>query len=67
MGVTCHFEWVKKDDGKVGTCITIKIPDNCYGDYLDEDNNLIINPPPVGDREKREKLFDRSFNEWESF
>ena len=32
--------------------ITIEIPDNCYGDYLDEDDNLIINPPPVGDREK---------------
>ena len=47
--------------------ITIEIPDNCYGDYLDEDDNLIINPPPVGDREKREKLLDRSFNEWESF
>ena len=47
--------------------ITIEIPDNCYGDYLDEDDNLIINPPPVGDREKREKLLDRSFDEWESF
>ena len=34
---------------------------------MDEDDNLIINPPPVGDREKREKLFDRSFDEWESF
>ena len=32
--------------------ITIEIPDNCYGDCLDEEDNLIINPPPVGDREK---------------
>ena len=47
--------------------ITIEIPDNCYGIYLDEDDNLIINPPPVDDREKREKLLDRSFDEWESF
>ena len=47
--------------------ITIEIPDDCYGYYLDEEDNLIINPPPVGDREKREKLLDRSFDEWESF
>ena len=47
--------------------ITIEIPDKCYGDYLDEDDNLIINPPPVGDRAKREKLLDRSFDEWEIF
>ena len=47
--------------------ITIEILDNCYGDDLDEDDNLIINPPPVGDRKKREKLLDRSFDEWEYF
>ena len=47
--------------------ITIEIPDSCYGEYFDEDDNLIINPPPVGDRAKREKLLDRSFDEWEIF
>ena len=47
--------------------ITIEIQDDCYGDCLDEDDNLIINPPPVGDRAKREKLLDRSFDECESF
>ena len=47
--------------------ITIEIPDDCYGDYLDEDDNLIITPPPVGDRAKREQLLDRSFDEWECF
>ena len=39
--------------------ITIEIPDDCYGDYMDEDEDLIVNDPPVGDREKREKLFIR--------
>ena len=34
---------------------------------MDEDDNLIINPLPVGDRAKREKLLDRSFDEWECF
>ena len=47
--------------------ITIEIPGDCYGDYMDEDDNLIIVSPPVGDRAKREKLLDRSFDEWESF
>ena len=47
--------------------ITIEIPDNCYGEYLDEDDNLIVGPPPIDDREKREKLLDRSFDEWECF
>ena len=47
--------------------ITIEIPDDCYGDCLDEDDNLIITPPPVGDRAKREQLLDRSFDEWECF
>ena len=47
--------------------ITIEIPDDCYGDYMDEDDNLIVNVPPVGDRAKREKLLDRSFDEWEYF
>ena len=45
--------------------LTIEIPDDCYGDYTDEDYNL--NAPPVGDRAKREKLLDRSFDEWECF
>ena len=47
--------------------ITIEIPDDCYGEYFDEDDNLIVQEPPVGDRAKREKLLDRSFDEWESF
>ena len=47
--------------------ITIEIPDDCYGEYFDEDDNLIFSEPPVGDREKREKLLDRSFDEWECF
>ena len=47
--------------------ITIEIPDDCYGEYFDEDGNLFVTPPPVGDRAKREKLLDRSFDEWECF
>ena len=43
--------------------ITIEIPDDCYGDYMDEDDNLIIVSPPIGDMAKREKLLDRSFDE----
>ena len=42
--------------------ITIEIPDDCYGEYFDEDDNLIVQEPPVGDRAKREKLLDRSFD-----
>ena len=34
---------------------------------MNEDDNLIIVSPPVGDRVKREKLLDRSFDEWECF
>ena len=34
---------------------------------MDEDDNLIIVSPLVGDRAKREKLLDRSFDEWECF
>ena len=34
---------------------------------MDEDDNFIVNVPPVGDRAKREKLLDRSFDEWECF
>ena len=34
---------------------------------MNEDDNLIIVSPPVGDRAKREKLLDRSFDEWECF
>ena len=47
--------------------ITIEIPDDCYGEYFDEDDNLIISEPPAGDKAKREKLLDRSFDEWECF
>ena len=47
--------------------ITIEIPDDCYGESFDEDDNLIVKEPPVGDRAKREKLLDRSFDEWECF
>ena len=47
--------------------ITIEIPDNFYGEYFDEDNNLVVSAPPVGDKERREKLLDRSFDEWECF
>ena len=47
--------------------LTIEIPGDCYGDCTDEDDNLIFNVPPVGDRAKREKLLDRSFDEWECF
>ena len=47
--------------------ITIEISDDCYGEYFDEDDNLIFSEPPVGDRAKREKLLDRSFDEWECF
>ena len=47
--------------------IAIKIPDDCYGDYMDEYDNIINNAPPFGDRAKREKLLDRSFDEWECF
>ena len=47
--------------------ITIEIPDDCYGDYMDEDDNLITVSPPVGDGAKREKLLDMLFDEWECF
>ena len=47
--------------------ITIEIPDDSYGRYVDEDDNLIATQPPVGDKAKREKLLDRSFDEWECF
>ena len=47
--------------------ITIEIPDDCYGEYFDEDDNRIVQEPPVGDSAKREKLLDRSFDEWEIF
>ena len=39
--------------------ITIEIPDYFYGEYIDDDDNLIVKEPPVGDRAKREKLLDR--------
>ena len=47
--------------------ITIVIPDDCYGEYYDEHDNLISLDPPAGERAKREKLLDRSFDEWECF
>ena len=47
--------------------ITIEITDECYGEYFDDDDNLVLQEPPVGDRAKREKLLDRSFDEWECF
>ena len=47
--------------------ITFEIPDECYGESFDEDDNLIVQEPSVGDRAKREKLLDRSFDEWECF
>tara|TARA_Y100000589_G_scaffold315896_1_gene339927 strand:+ start:61 stop:345 length:285 start_codon:yes stop_codon:yes gene_type:complete len=47
--------------------MTIDIPDDCYEEYFDEDDNLIVQEPPVGDRAKREMLLDRSFDEWECF
>ena len=47
--------------------ITIEIPDEGYGEYFDEDDNRIVQEPPVGDSAKREKLLDRSFDEWECF
>ena len=46
---------------------TIEIPDDCYGEYFDENDNHIFSEPPVGDRAKRERLLDRPFNEWECF
>ena len=47
--------------------ITIEIPDDCYGEFFDDDDNLIVQVPPIGGRAKREKLLDRSFDEWECF
>ena len=47
--------------------ISIEIPDECHGEYIDKDDNLIVQEPPVGDRAKREKMLDRSFEEWECF
>ena len=47
--------------------ITIEIPDDCYGNYLDDDDNLIVQEPPIGDKAKREKLLDRSFDDSELF
>ena len=41
--------------------ITIEIPDDCYGEYFDDDDNLIVQEPPIGDRAKREKLLERFF------
>ena len=34
---------------------------------MDEYDDIINDAPPFGDRAKREKLLDRSFDEWECF
>lgn len=47
--------------------ITIEIPDECCGEFFDEDDNLLFTPPPADDRAKMEMLLDRSFDEWECF
>ena len=47
--------------------ISIVIPDECYGKYFDENDDLVMQEPPVGDKAKREKLLERSFEEWECF
>ena len=47
--------------------IIIEILDECYGGSFDEDDNLFIQEPPVGDRVKREKLLDRSIDKSECF
>jgi len=47
--------------------ITIEIPDDCYVDYLDEDDNLIVQESQFDDKAMREKLLNRSFDEWECF
>ena len=47
--------------------ITIDIPDHFYGEEWDEEGNLTVPAPPEGTRAKRERLLDRSFDEWESF
>ena len=48
--------------------LTIEIPDNYYyGEEWDEEGNSTVPTPPKGKRAKRERLLDRSFDEWESF
>ena len=47
--------------------ISIEIPDECYGKYFDENDDLVVQEPLVGHKAKREKLLDRSFEEWECF
>ena len=48
--------------------LTIEIPDNYYyGEEWDEEGNSTVPAPPKGTRAKRERLLDRSFDEWESF
>lgn len=48
--------------------LTIEIPDNYYyGEECDEEGNSTVPTPPKGKRAKRERLLDRSFDEWESF
>ena len=40
-----------------------QLSEECF----DDDDNLIVQDSPVGGRAKREKLLDRSFDEWECF
>ena len=47
--------------------ITIEIPDHLYGEEWDDEGNITVPSPPIGKRAKRERLLDRSFDEWESF
>ena len=47
--------------------ISIDIPDECYGKYFDENDDLVVQQPPVGDMAKREKQLERSFEAWECF
>ncbi len=43
--------------------ISIEIPGECYGKYFDENDDLVVQEPPAGDKAKREKLSQRSFEE----
>ena len=47
--------------------ITIEIPAHCYGYDIDDQGNITVPSAPIGKRAKRERLLDRSFNEWEAF
>ena len=36
--------------------ITIEIPDHLYGEELDGEGNITVPSPPIGKREKKERL-----------